>query len=59
MGTKESFKSIRSGSLCMYYNIIVLVLEETRQNGSDKFWILLPCGTSDIVSKDALIINQL
>ena len=59
METKESFNLIKSGSLCDYAGLSVLVLEKIIQNNIVKFWVLFPDSTTDIVSKDLLVMNQL
>ena len=59
METKESFNVIKPGSLCDYTGLSVLVLEKIIQNNIIKFWVLFPDSTTDIVSKDLLVMNQL
>lgn len=67
MEMRENSRKIKTGSLCLYWGLYVLVLErieQTNTNGflhrdPDKFVVLFPSNTVDIVSEASLVLNQL
>lgn len=67
MEMKENTKKIKAGSLYLYYSNHVLVLEKVEQTyvsgilyrEPDKFFVLFPDSSVDIVSEDQLVTSQL